>query len=339
MLDEYGLSVKPGLIIPFSTTREAFIAAIAEAFVTEDYAPNDIFRKTDFSGIQPSYLPVYRYLARFEGNWNCERGIDNIIESKYCENGLWYTKKDTITVWGPCSGLLSGEVESLALGCENGDLPRGLGVYADDFSYSWDMAESFDTERFIRGGYDPGNAKYQIYPLGRDSEDAWVHGGGRDRASSAAGMECRKFEPHGKIRNFNYEFRLVDPKVALTLVPYWYAEFSYEGVSCYAIMDGRGTGMRVCIPTDKARVRKVKLFYKISAGAFIVFIIAFILKVTLLLRGISDSFAETISNTVLGVVFFVWVGLIITAMIAEKSILSSARDERRAIANKLSISK
>lgn len=323
----------PNTIVPFSTTRETFIRAIAEAFVTEDYAPNDIFRNTNFSEVKPSYLPMFIFQVDFEGVWNCEIGIDNTFKETYYENGNSYTRTKTITVWGPASGLLSGTVYVNTPACTVGSLPVGLGEFVEAYPISSGEPEAFSLDKFRSGDYSPGYSSYNIYRLNISRQEAW-NGCGRERAKIKIDEKARTFEPSGKTRNFRTEYKTEKSSTILVFTPYWYVGFQYRDVKCYAIMDGVGSNLRVCIPIDQARVREVKRNYRNSLIALVVLIIVFIASVFILNAPALASIHE-LANVLTGIAFFTWGGLLIWAIIAEKVIISSARKIREAHLRKL----
>ena len=168
--------IKPKAVLPFLITREQASAAFRQWVASLWFAPGELTRTAERSGIDGVYSPAWTYDADTDSDYTGQRGDDYWDTETYTEtdsngNTVTRTRQVRRTRWTYVSGNVANQFDDVLVLASN-SLPRkiaqrlepwdlkNLVPYRDEYlsgfvaeSYQVDLAQGFDVARGIMDGY------------------------------------------------------------------------------------------------------------------------------------------------------------------------------------------
>jgi predicted RNA-binding Zn-ribbon protein involved in translation (DUF1610 family) len=168
--------IKPKALLPFLITREQASAAFRQWVASLWFAPSELTRTAERSGIDGVYSPAWTYDANTDSDYTGQRGDDYWDTETYTDrdangNTVTRTRQVRRTRWTYVSGQVTNQFDDILVLASN-SLPRkiaqrlepwdlkNLVPYRDEYlsgfvaeSYQVDLPQGFDIARGIMDGF------------------------------------------------------------------------------------------------------------------------------------------------------------------------------------------
>jgi predicted RNA-binding Zn-ribbon protein involved in translation (DUF1610 family) len=168
--------IKPKALLPFLITREQASAAFRNWVSSLWFAPSELSRAAERSGIDGAYIPAWTYDSDTFSSYTGQRGDDYWDTETYTEtdangNSVTRTRQVRRTRWSWVNGQVANQFDDILVLASN-SLPRKIAdqlepwdlknllPYRDEYlsgfvaeSYQIDLPQGFDIARGIMDGY------------------------------------------------------------------------------------------------------------------------------------------------------------------------------------------
>ena len=237
-------------ILPFSVSKEDYQRNVYEFLSEGDYTPDDILTSTIFESVTGSYLPMWLYSGKYEGNWSASSGYRR-IESYVGRdsNGRAVEKTRTVTDWRPSNGNCNGEYTVFGFAGDNDAIKPTISDYAHGTQFSRGAIKDYEPQ------YTTG---FTMLDFKNDEHDTWDFNS-KSRAEALVRASAEARIPGDTFKDFYVEAVYHQNKSLRTYVPFWITTYKYGDEEFYVYMDGtnqdRLQGLR---PEDNERKALVK---------------------------------------------------------------------------------
>jgi predicted RNA-binding Zn-ribbon protein involved in translation (DUF1610 family) len=159
--------IKPKSLLPFYVTRDQANGLFRQWVTSLWFAPNDLVRVAQQTGIDGAYVPAWTYDSQTFSNYTGQRGDDYWVTESYYVNGQRRTRQVRRTRWTSVSGQVSNRFDDVlvlatrslppkhANALEPWDLPS-LVPYRDEYlsgfaaeTYQVDLVQGFESAKGI----------------------------------------------------------------------------------------------------------------------------------------------------------------------------------------------
>jgi len=168
--------IKPKAVLPFIISRERASAAFRQWVSSLWFAPSELARTAERSGIDGAYIPAWTYDSDTDSQYTGQRGDDYWDTETYTErdangNSVTRTRQVRRTRWSWVSGDVSNKFDDVLVLASN-SLPRkiaerlepwdlkNLVPYRDEYlsgfvaeSYQVDLPQGFEVAKGIMDGF------------------------------------------------------------------------------------------------------------------------------------------------------------------------------------------
>lgn len=237
-------------ILPFSIGKEEYQKEVLKFLSEGDYTPDDILSSSIFESVTGSYIPMWFYSGRYDGNWSASSGYYRT--ERYMgrdSNGKLVEKSRTVTDWRPSNGQCQGEYSVFGFAGDHESIQPTIADYAHETQFSRGELKDFDTQ-YIAG--------FSMLEFSQDEHDTWDRNS-KGRADAIVNAAAQSRVPGDTYKDFYVEAVYTKNKSMRTYVPFWITTYNYGEDQFYAYMDGRDkTRLKGTRPVDEERKSIVK---------------------------------------------------------------------------------
>lgn len=279
---------------------------LVDALVNKDYVPLDIFDKLRIENICKYYLPYQLFDGTYQVPWNATYKWHESVN--YVENG---EKKVTFQErYGESNGIADGKFSYLCLVCSGNNIPQKVYEKAKKKSsvlekvvpYSSDIEEENESIIVMPDSSFEANWKNKIAKdiLAKGKEDAE-----KQARSNEDGALLKAIGTGVSLQNYNYQVNIDLSVLKTILIPFWYAEYSYQDQHYWFVMDGGGRFKEIEAPKNEKEIAEVEENEKKKTSGIWV-IVLFLLVSSIILGWICSSWLVFLGLAALGVVISIW---------------------------------
>ena len=123
-------------ILPFSIGKEEYQKEVLKFLSEGDYTPDDILSSSIFESVTGSYIPMWFYSGRYDGNWSASSGYYRT--ERYMgrdSNGKLVEKSRTVTDWRPSNGQGQGEYSVFGFAGDHESIQPTIADYAHETNF------------------------------------------------------------------------------------------------------------------------------------------------------------------------------------------------------------
>lgn len=323
----------PGGIVPFSVSKKDYESRVLEYLSEGDYTPIDILESSVFSSVNGIYLPVWYYSGKYRGNWSASSGYNYIEEYQVREDNKWVTKQRVVTDWRPSSGNCDGDL--LVTGYAAGERKSELVVFTWDTVLKKNKIKPFDSK------YTVG---FNLLEFKLDEHESW-----NEYGATAADHYVRTNVypriPGDLYKDVHVEAVYDKEKPIRVYYPVWITYYKYNGKEYYVWMDGSNSSRIFGTQPEDASIKsKSEFFLKIFKYWWIVVVVWVLWGFITFFssesegHGLGDHWWDEDVDFWWFKFFFVlggWGLLYILGIIQKKVVISSAKNRRNEVLNRI----
>ena len=280
---------------------------LINALVEKDYVPLDIFENLNIVMVCKYYLPYQLFEGLYQVPWNAVYQWDEYID--YVENGVTKTMRQK--QYGELDGIADGKFSYLCLACSGDNIPpkifkkaqKKTSVFEKVVPYSSDIEECKNVIVMPNSDFKTNwMKKVSKEVLAKGKEEAE-----RQARSNEAGAFMKAFGTGASLQNYNYQVNYDFKKLQTILIPFWYADYTYQDTHYWFLMDERGKLLELEAPKNKEEIAIVKENEKKKASDGWSLIVLLLFVLSIILGWICSSWLVFLGIAALGIIVLSWV--------------------------------